>query len=60
MTPIRLLTRTGDFVKTVLVPLFHPPAEAILWGSRYFIRRADGNYYEGLVYAVPPEHTTND
>jgi hypothetical protein len=44
----------GDFVVSVTIPAFTPHAEAILWGSRFFLWNKDRNRYEeGSVFAVP-------
>jgi hypothetical protein len=53
MTPTKLLTRTGEYVVTVTVPPFTPPAEVIAWGSRLFVRRENGEYREGIAWVVP-------
>ena len=50
MEQIRLLTRWGEYVTTVTIPIFTPQAEVILWGTRYFVRRDDGKYYEGMCW----------
>lgn len=50
MEQIPLYTRDGAYVCDVYVPPFTPPAEMLVWGQRYFARRADGKYYEGLAY----------
>lgn len=63
MIPTKLHTRSGGYVVTVMVPLFNPSAEAIVWGSRIFFKasNAAGMYYEGLAFhvtemlEVPPE-----
>ena len=49
METVILETRDTQFVARVEVPPFNPPAEIILWGSRYFIQTQDPNTYrEGL------------
>jgi hypothetical protein len=50
MKPTMLFTRTGAFVVEVLVPPFQLPAEVIVWGERFFVRNAEGEYREGLAY----------
>lgn len=52
MEEIRLLTRWGEYVVTVIVPVFNPQAEIINWGSRFFVRRDDGKYYEGMMWPI--------
>lgn len=55
MPTIDLFTRDGDYVTTVdFLPYVHLP-EAILWGSRFFIKRDDNKYYEGFVHYVVPK-----
>lgn len=44
-----LFTRSGDYVTTVRLPPFEPPAEAIQWGSRIFIL-TNGAYKEGILW----------
>jgi hypothetical protein len=58
MLAVDLFTRDDGFVVTVKVPPFHPPAEAIAWGSRFFIRGKDGIYREGLVWLASEGMTT--
>jgi hypothetical protein len=53
MEPTRLLTRDGRHVVTVSLPPFSPPAEAVYWGQRFFMRDAAGEYREGLCFFVP-------
>jgi hypothetical protein len=52
MIKTRLFTRDGGYVVTVLVPQFQPKAEAIVWGSRIFFLKDDGEYREGIAYYV--------
>lgn len=41
-----LYTNDGHEVGTFLVPPWKSPVEVYLWGSRLFVRRADGRYTE--------------
>lgn len=52
MLNIILYTRDGREVTRVTVPPFEIAPEIILWGSRYFIRRSDGLYYEGMCWPI--------
>lgn len=53
MNQARLFTRSGGYVATVhSIPPFHTPAEAIMWGSRFFVRANDTDYVEALVWAA--------
>lgn len=52
MEAITLYTRDGREVTTVHVPVFNPPMEIINWGARFFVRREDGRYYEGMLWPV--------
>lgn len=52
MEPTPLYTRDGHFVTGVHVPTFDPPPEVIAWGSRVFVRCADGLYREGMPFVV--------
>jgi hypothetical protein len=54
METMTLYTRDGRMVVDVQIPVFNPPVEAIIWGSRFFVRREDGKYYEGVVFPVLP------
>lgn len=61
MVKVPLLTRNGEFVVTVEVPPFQPPADIIIWGARIFSRterRGHGetgaDYLEAFAYMVPP------
>lgn len=49
---VELLTRAGEFVTAVEILPYKFMPEAILWGSRFFIRRPDEKYYEGFVHMV--------
>lgn len=53
MEEVALYTRYGGYVATVHVPPFNPPAEIILWGERFFVRK-DGRYLEGMCWVVMP------
>lgn len=62
MQKVKLITRAGGYVTTVLVPPFNPPAEGIIWGSRsFFLDTADVRpegylvYREGLVFYATEE-----
>jgi hypothetical protein len=46
---VKLFTRSGEYVTTVTVPPFNPPAEVIVWGQRFFVLTS-GTYREGLPY----------
>jgi hypothetical protein len=46
----RLLTADGGYVTRVRLPLFNPPPEIVRWGERYFVRRLNGEYHEGMVW----------
>ena len=62
MNPVKLFTRDGGYVVTVLIPPFLVPADAIQWGSRVFFLQPNGEYREGLlffaVHEVPEPPTT--
>lgn len=49
---IWLYTRDGRRVTKVTIPHFTPPAEVLLWGSRTFVRRDDGKYYEAMLWPI--------
>lgn len=56
MEEFELFTRgmDGQLVVSVTIPSFHPRAEAIMWGSRFFIWNDErSRYEEGLCFAVP-------
>jgi hypothetical protein len=65
LTVSRLETRSGELVTEVAHPPFHPPAGAMQWGSRFFMKsdheevEADGRqvyvYREDLLYVVLPD-----
>ncbi len=57
----RLLTSTGHYVVTAIVPKFRPQATVIIWGERFFVLRArhesrdqvsDEGYYEAFTVAA--------
>jgi hypothetical protein len=61
----KLLTREGGLVATVQIPEFNPPAEGLIWGTRFFVPqqpepvRLDNEsgqmayyYIEGMLYYV--------
>jgi hypothetical protein len=52
MLEVTLYTRDGREVVRVTVPPFELPPEVILWGARYFVRRGDGLYYEGMCWPI--------
>lgn len=54
MIEVDLYTKTGDPVARVPFLPYNVPPDAIMWGSRFFIRREDGRYYEGFVHFVIP------
>lgn len=49
---IDLFTRSGELVTKVTILPYKIMPEAIMWGTRFFVRREDGKYYEGLVHFV--------
>ena len=53
---VRLVNRDNQFVEEVVIPRFNPPADVVLWGSRFFIYRDDENgqrtYREGMLWPV--------
>lgn len=49
---VELLTKSGEYVYTVTILPYKLMPEAILWGSRFFIKRDDQKYYEGFVHMV--------
>lgn len=55
MIDIVLYTHDGAVVTTVKCPPFLILPEALLWGSRFFIRRDDDKYYEGFVHYIVPD-----
>ena len=52
MLAVTLYTRDGREVTQVTMPPFLYPPEVILWGERYFVRRDDGRYYEGMCWPI--------
>ena len=52
MQTITLYTRDGREVTQVQIPHFALPVEILLWGERFFVRRDDGKYYEGVCWLV--------
>lgn len=52
MTVVDLYTREGAVVVRVPILPYATPPEAILWGERLFVKRADGKYYEGFCHYV--------
>jgi hypothetical protein len=59
MDLVKLYTRGGDYVATVHIPPFKPPAEAIGWGTRSFMRDAEGEYREGIMWFAPDDATVD-
>jgi hypothetical protein len=59
MQLVKLYTRGGDYVATVQAPPFNPQAEAIGWGTRFFMRDGQGNYREGIVWFASDDHTVD-
>jgi hypothetical protein len=61
MHRIKLEVRTGEAVGCdPLIPVFNPPADAVLWGERLFVyhrEEPDGTrvYREGMAWVVPAE-----
>ena len=52
MRQVRLSTPEGSYVATVRVPIFNPPPDAIMWGSRFFQHITAEHYSEGFIYVV--------
>lgn len=52
MKKVMLHTRDGRDVIEVMIPPFQIMPEGIIWGSRTFFLRPDGEYYEGLMYPI--------
>jgi hypothetical protein len=59
---VKLLTRDGGFVREGNTPPFHPPPEAMIWGTRIFMRRGEYepgtepvDYYEGMAWSMDVE-----
>jgi hypothetical protein len=60
MELVKLYTRSGEYVCTVMMPAFQVRAEGVMWGERFFFWCADyGQYREGLLFCVPPGYTTD-
>ncbi len=55
---IDLFTRSGDFVANVGILPYATMPEVINWGTRFFVLREDGKYYEGFVSTVSAEPAT--
>jgi hypothetical protein len=56
MVPVRLLTRTGEYVTTVTIPPFSPLVEIIRWGERLFVLNQNTQEYcEGIAWVIPLE-----
>jgi hypothetical protein len=56
-TVVALYDLEGRFVARVRVPTARGWPEIILWGARHFVESIPyGNYREGWLYLVPPEH----
>jgi hypothetical protein len=49
MIEAKLLTRTGEYVTTVLIPPMNPAPEILQWGARFFTQ-VDNGPKPGLVY----------
>ena len=61
MIEVKLYTMIGDLVAQVKVlPFMARMPEVITWGSRCFILRKDGDYYEGMNFVVLPEDLTEN
>lgn len=54
---VDLQTSHGDFVASVVIPVFRPPADALIWGNRFFVLHSSGEpktYAEGMCWTVLP------
>ena len=50
-----LRTRDGALVARVYVPPFHPYAEVLMWGERFFVwDQQRKGYFEALCFWIPP------
>lgn len=56
MIRAKLTTRAGDLVTHVEIPRMSPPADALVWGDRFFVlvdRASDEPVYvEGICWVV--------
>jgi len=50
---LRLHTSDGQFVAEVQSPPFRQAPDVVIFGTRVFARRTDGQYYEAFAWAVP-------
>jgi hypothetical protein len=59
---INLLTRDGEFVTEVEIPMFKLMPEVLVWGERTFVYSPGvlGAYYEGFAYYIPPVPKVNE
>ncbi len=51
---VALFTKDGELVTQVPFLPYNVAPDAIMWGSRFFILRSDGKYYEGHCHFVIP------
>lgn len=52
MMEVDLFTQGGEYVVTALIAPFQIMPEVLNWGSRVFVKREDGQYYEGCAVWV--------
>lgn len=57
MIRVKLLTRWGEFVTSVLMPPMLSMPEVLIWGQRIFQLNADREYREAFAMAVFDEQT---
>lgn len=58
---IELLTNNGHRVAMVEIPPFAINPQVLLWGLRYFVRNANGEYREAVgVWYVSTDHISRD
>ena len=50
LVEVKLFTRLGKYVATVLIPRVGPRPEVLQWWSRFFVRGEGGVYREGVCY----------
>jgi hypothetical protein len=54
-----LKTAAGEYVATIWIPPFKPPAGVVIWGQRIFTRYEAGEYREAFAYRCPPDASTS-
>jgi hypothetical protein len=52
MIEVGLYTRGNELITTIFVLDHDPPAEAVWWGRRLFVRRDDIHYVEGICWVA--------